>query len=770
MAKKRIYGYSNPWSVKPGDRMSFMVSAEGTDEVDVRLVRLIHGDENPAGPGFIEEEIDADVPASLAVRRQFTQTGSFAVVDDPDGRLSPQGAFTVHAFICPTLPGTARQVVLGRWDIAGSKGYALGINAEGHLEFWVGDGNVVDHVTAEVPMVPKCWYLAAATFDPATRSAKLHQIGVVGRYNSHLGPVVPYDYDSHVAETFRIAPTAPDADVTFMWAAASDENEMRGRFASMQFNGKIDRSGVVGAVLSDAAIADLAADGEPPAGHTIARWDTTVGYTDRGIGDTIVDTGPHGLHAQGVNRPVRAMTGWNWQGREDSFRLGPSQYGGIAFHDDALTDCRWQPTLEWTVPDGLRSGVYALRLRAGDGEEHIPFFVRAARPKAPIAVLLSTFTYLAYANEHLAFEAQIAQAITAHTPIISERDIEFNKLQEFGLSTYDHHSDGAGCCYSSWLRPILNIRPKYRLPAMGFPWALPADLSLIWWLENAGYDYEVLTDHDLHAEGIDALKPYRTVINSTHPEYYSEEMLDASENYMRKGGRLIYSGGNGYYWVTTVREGEPQCIEVRKLDSGSRAWQAAPGEGYLASNGERSGLWRNRGRAPQKIVGIGFTAEGMDSSEPFERMPDSFHRRASWMFEGIGAEEKIGDFGLGLGGAAGIEIDRYDLALGTPPHALLVASSHGHSDNYPLVSEEVTYAFPGRGGSQDPQVRADITYFTTRNDGCCLAIGSIAWSQALPVNGGDNNVGRFMRNVLDAFTRPGPLPGSQYVGEEKLWR
>ena len=62
------------------------------------------------------------------------------------------------------------------------------------------------------------------------------------------------------------------------------------------------------------------------------------------------------------------------------------------------------------------------------------------------------------------------------------------------------------------------------------------------------------------------------------------------------------------------------------------------------------------------------------------------------------------------------------------------------------------------------------TYFTTANDGACLGIGSIAWSMALPVNGGQNNVGRFMKNVLDAFVKPGPLPGGAHVGEEKLWR
>ena len=151
-------------------------------------------------------------------------------------------------------------------------------------------------------------------------------------------------------------------------------------------------------------------------------------------------------------------------------------------------------------------------------------------------------------------------------------------------------------------------------------------------------------------------------------------------------------------------------------------------------------------------------------------MPDSFHKNVSWIFDGIGDEELIGDFGLALGGAAGIELDRYDLTLGTPPHTMLVAASHGHSDNYPLVSEDITYAFPGRGGTQDPQVRGDMIYFNTPNNGAVFAAGSIAWSQALPINDGDNNVGRIMRNVINAFISDGELPGSGFIGDEKHWR
>ena len=46
-------------------------------------------------------------------------------------------------------------------------------------------------------------------------------------------------------------------------------------------------------------------------------------------------------------------------------------------------------------------------------------------------------------------------------------------------------------------------------------------------------------------------------------------------------------------------------------------------------------------------------------------MSDSYHKSVAWIFDGV-EDELIGDFGLAAGGAAGIEIDRYDLTLGTP--------------------------------------------------------------------------------------------------------
>lgn len=772
MAKIKIFGYADKISVRPGEPLDIMVSAEGTDHVEARLVRLLHGDENPGGPGFVEREIACPADGRHAARKQYSQLGSFLRVRDPEGRLALTGSFTLYAFVCPGLPSGGRQTLLGRWSMDQALGFGLGINAEGHAELWIGDGRVVDYVTAEVPLFAHCWYFVAATFDASTRVATIHQESVLNRYNSLLGHVAPIDYGSHVSQRLRVQPGHADG-IPFLIAGASDRNEARGRFVSQCFNGKIDRCGVQGRAMTRAELEALQTGAEPPGDAILARWDTSKGFTDRGIGDTVFDVGPFGLHGDGVNRPVRAMTGWNWNGRDDCFRLAPDQYGGIEFHEDALIDCGWEPTIRLQLPETLKSGVYAIRLRAGEAatlaEEHVVFFVRPVHPTGRICMLIPTSSYLAYANEHLSFDAPIAQVITAHSIIVAESDIEMYKNREFGLSTYDLHADGAGVCYSSYRRPIVNMRPRHRMPAPGVPWQFPADLSIVYWLEKMGYDFDVLTDEDLHREGVAAIRPYKMVINGTHAEYYSERMLDATEDYLAQGGRVLYLSGNGYYWVCAYRDDEPWVMEVRKLEAGSRAWQARPGEHYLATTGERSGLWRNRGRPPQKIVGTGFTSEGMDESRPYRRMPDSYHRSVAWIFEGVDGDV-IGDFGLALGGAAGIEIDRYDLALGTPPHARILASSEGHSDNYPKVAEEIMYNFPGMGGTQDPQIRADMVYFTTPNHGAVFAPSSIAWGQALPWNDCDNNVSRVMKNVVDAFLADGPLPGAEWIAEEKHWQ
>jgi N,N-dimethylformamidase len=773
MAQIKIFGYANKISTKPGETIDVHISADGVTEADAKLVRLIHGDEHPDGPGFMEEEVDCEADGPWAVHKQYTQVGSYLKVADPDARLALDGPITLFAFVYVGLPEAGlRQCLLSRWNNVENYGYSLGINQRGHFEFWLGQGSEVDYIQAEAPIIAKIWYFVAATYDPTTGRATIHQESVANRYNSLLGRVCPIDYRSHVAETFRFKPKHL-ADTPFLMAGSWDFHETRGHFVSETYCGKIDRPGVYNRALSRDEL-DAIKSGKPPRPDgLVAYWDTTAGYTDTGIGDDVIDVGPYGLHARGHNRPVRGQTGWNWNGRNDCFRLAPEEYGGVEFHYDQVVDSNWERTRSVKLPDTLRSGCYAIRLRAGPGvglaEEYVVFFVRPKVPKGKVALLFPTASYLAYANEHLSFDAEIIQPMTGQPPIVSEIDVEMYKNWEFGMSTYDSWADGNGVCFSSYRRPILNMRPKHRMSSMGVTWAFPADLSILAWLEHKGYDYDVLTDEDVHIEGLASLKPYACVLTGTHPEYYSEEMLDATEDYIEGGGRFIYTGGNGFYWNIAFRPEEPWIMEVRKLDSGMRAWQARPGEHYLATTGQKSGLWKNLGRPPQKTVGVGFIGEGFETSRPYRRMPDSYHRQVSWIMEGIEGEI-IGDFGLAYGGAAGLELDRYDLRYGTPPHARILASSGGHSDNYMLSIEEILYPYPGLAGSQDYRLRADLVYFTAPNDGAVFSTGSIAFAQALPVNGFDNNVSKLLGNLVDAFVKPGRLPGSLWVNEEKQWK
>jgi N,N-dimethylformamidase len=168
-------------------------------------------------------------------------------------------------------------------------------------------------------------------------------------------------------------------------------------------------------------------------------------------------------------------------------------------------------------------------------------------------------------------------------------------------------------------------------------------------------------------------------------------------------------------------------------------------------------MWRRMGRAPQSVAGTGMTAQGFDLSTYYERTPESFDARAAFIFDGIGETERIGDFGLIGGGAAGWEIDRADPALGTPPHALVVATATNFTSVYHWVKEELTHTHSANTGETCPFVRCDMVFYETPNGGAVFATSSIAWAGALSHHHYDNNVSRLTANVLRRFLDPTPF-------------
>jgi N,N-dimethylformamidase len=453
-----------------------------------------------------------------------------------------------------------------------------------------------------------------------------------------------------------------------------------------------------------------------------------------------------------VNLPLRAMTGVSWTGAWHDWRAQPAHYAAIHFHDDDLADCGWETDFTYTVPRDLPSGLYAARLENGQDAEHIVFYVRPPKGRrgSDAVFLASTATYMAYGNYRVMNRSRLYEMYLGVLPELVPSDLFLNERPQYGDSLYSSHSDGSGNALSTRLRPIVNMRPETTLSAFN------DDGFLLGWLDHAGQAVDVVTDEDLHREGAAALEGYRVLLTGNHPEYTSTAMWDAIQAFVDGGGRLMYLGGNGFFWRVAWHPTLP-VIELRRAEDGSRPWESQPGEYYMAWGGEYGGMWRRCDRTPNQLVGTGFAASGLDIGMPFRRRPESDNPRAAFIFEGIGRDEVIGDFGLLLGGAAGYEIDRWDRLLGSPPHALIVAEATGFTDNMVVVKEDMPATNWIIGGVDNPLVRADMTFFETAAGGAVFSASSISWSAALPCHGFDNNVARLTANVLRRFLDPAPF-------------
>jgi N,N-dimethylformamidase len=229
-----------------------------------------------------------------------------------------------------------------------------------------------------------------------------------------------------------------------------------------------------------------------------------------------------------------------------------------------------------------------------------------------------------------------------------------------------------------------------------------------------GHDVDLITDDELHHEGQALLAPYKVVVTGSHPEYHTPQMLDALQAYRDHGGRLVYLGGNGFYWKIALDPARDGLIEIRRGEGGIRAWAAEPGEYYQQFDGQYGGLWRRNARPPQKLVGVGFTAQGNFVGSHYRIHPAArSNPKVSWIFDGVSADT-VGSEGFSGHGAAGFELDRVDKRLGSPESAVVVASSENHPPEAPWVlvpEEQLTHITTIPGQPHKALIRADMTWF-----------------------------------------------------------
>ena len=157
------------------------------------------------------------------------------------------------------------------------------------------------------------------------------------------------------------------------------------------------------------------------------------------------------------------------------------------------------------------------------------------------------------------------------------------------------------------------------------------------------------------------------------------------------------------------------------------------------------------GTAANRLVGVGFVALAQDDAACYVRQPAAGDPRARFIFEGTSEGDTFGGYGSVCGAAVSQEIDRCNPLLGSPLHALILASALSLPADFTLCREEADALYRGVPG---PKLRADMVFFETPAGGAAFSTGSIGFAGSLAHNNYANDICRIATNVLERFVDP----------------
>ncbi|WHX40267.1 cell wall-binding repeat-containing protein [Mesobacillus sp. AQ2] len=347
------------------------------------------------------------------------------------------------------------------------------------------------------------------------------------------------------------------------------------------------------------------------------------------------------------------------------------------FNDAYKEGALWDTAYKFTIPSSWNTGMYAAKVYDGANSFFITFIVKEKTPAfTDIGVLASTNTWQAY-------NSWGGKSLYSYSIVNGAR-----KYNEF--VSFDRPNPGAD-------------------PSGNIGHLANGEKHIIGWLERNKHSYSMFTERDFN-DNPAIIRKFKTIIISTHSEYWSTRMYDGLQNHLKNGGNVLYLSGNGIYWRAALMGDQ---IEVRK-DGGTHSF-----------TGERGGLFYQTGKPETALIGVGYRSTGFSVPAPY-KVSNAGH----WIFTGTGIKngDLIGTQGLNkinnsTGGASGWETDQADRY--TPKNAIILAKG---TNTIGAGAHMVYYDHPGGGG-----------VFST---------GSITFGGSLAV---DAKLTRIVNNVLGEF-------------------
>lgn len=602
-----VHGYTDRKSVAAGEVVRFHLSSDVPCTLSVCQL----------GPDVEGRTADTVLHtfAPSPARAHPIYPGSYVQV--ARGLDQPLRALTLECWVQVWSTGT-RQSVLGQFDLPAACGYGLFIDADARAVFYLGDGGAfrARGQLAGGALRPKRWHHLVATWDGQETVLWVDgEVVARGRWSGSARPgrgggplqpgTAPLRLGSSGIDGLADAFLEGDIVMPAIYSHALRPDEVRARFADRGLH--------------------------TPRGRTVlACWPLRE---ERG--DTVADASGHQRTGRIVNHGTWMIVGPAFEPRrvnefsDDGYDplADPTRGHGLRLASDDLYDCRWPESHAFRIPETAKSGVYVGRVQfLLDGEPavyDITFIVRRAahRAPAPVLVLCATNSWLAYAS------TPFAKNVTSD-PVWPRRSVglENSHPDAPAYSSYTYHRGGQPTYQVGLRMPWPNASPNalYDPADAGFSQWTRLERRLHVWLDQAGYDYDVVSDLDLHRDpGL--LKAYKTVVINGHSEYWSLPACDGLDDYLSGGGTAVVLSGNTMYLRVSYDE-DGTVMEQRKVlgpndadsehgEHGEEAAQAAQtsqvrppagpyGEQYHAQDWARGGQFRQAGRSCAELIGL----------------------------------------------------------------------------------------------------------------------------------------------------------------------
>lgn len=731
-----FHGYADRESVRAGEEIAFHVSA--SEPYRLSIARL---GSDVDGPSL--DEIFHEFPASPA-RVQPIHPGSYVHVERglfADGDLPT--ALTLECWVRPFRTDVV-QPLIACCDSSRAGGFGLFVLGGGAVAFTCADADAIDLAApsfAAGELARGRWHHVTGTWDGETKriwidgelagEAKSASRGALSRVDVplRLGAASSDGSVSHFLDG--------DLAMVVVRKRALPADEVRSRFETRGL--------------------------EPARGDDVLAC---FAFTEEG-GDGVKDSSSHERHARIVNHGTWMVGGPSFDAdvpRFGAYDAGsdPERGHGLRLASDDLPDCRWEATHRFRIPEDGRSGYWVARAEyelAGEPYVyHIPFVVRRARgrARAPIVFLAATNTWRAYN----------ATPFAAPRPglrhVAGTDGLPNSPGDPPAYSFYRPHAAGQGTYWVGMRVPLRLGDPYVRYGDLSdYSHLMRAERFTQIWLKEHGYDYEVVTDLDLHDDP-EALRDRKAFVIAGHSEYWSADAYRRLEEYLAGGGNVACLSGNSLFWRVSY-DSRRSVLECRKADApGNQVLADRRGECWHEHDGRRGGLLAECGYPGWKLIGLA-TLGWNNHGDPAQFTPFVVENASHPFFHepepvGVANGDALGQApDGGMPRANGHEVDVRLSTLASilekpppegashpedPPGIELLAAGKA----WPNTAPKFDYWL--RGVTPDRPIGGEVIWWERPAGGHVFNAGSIATGAALSV---DPRLGRLLANVLARF-------------------